>query len=154
MYKILTLFLSIYFVFSLNTDLSFISIPLEEQVFVEINKIRQENNLSELVYDEDLSKLAREKSVDLASCNEFSHTSKTYGSTRDLLLKYPHLWISGGENISKGGENSKDIVDAFLNSPDHKKNILNPDFNKSGIGCFVSQDGTIYLTELFVQSIF
>jgi len=39
-----------------------------------------------------------------------------------------------GENIAKGQESAAEVVTTWMNSPDHRENILNPDFSEIGIG--------------------
>jgi uncharacterized protein YkwD len=39
-----------------------------------------------------------------------------------------------GENIAAGQETPQDVVDAWMNSPDHKANILRPEFTSIGVG--------------------
>ena len=40
---------------------------------------------------------------------------------------------------------------AFMNSPEHRKNILDPKFDSVGVA-IVTSDTTIFVTEVFMQS--
>ena len=43
------------------------------------------------------------------------------------------------------------IEQAFMNSPGHRANILNPEFNWAGTGVSVSGNGTVYLVQVFAK---
>lgn len=40
-----------------------------------------------------------------------------------------------GENIAAGQMSAESVMDSWMNSPDHRKNILDSDFKNIGIGC-------------------
>ena len=42
----------------------------------------------------------------------------------------------GGENLVKGMEDPENIHEALMESPTHRKNILDPRFNLLGVGCY------------------
>lgn len=54
------------------------------------------------------------------------------------------------ENVAFGAKNAKDVVDQWLNSPEHKKNIEGPDYNLTGFGVAQGADGVLYFTEIFI----
>jgi uncharacterized protein YkwD len=39
-----------------------------------------------------------------------------------------------GENLAKGYSDAKTVVDAWMKSPGHRANILNPDYKQFGVG--------------------
>jgi uncharacterized protein YkwD len=49
-----------------------------------------------------------------------------------------------GENIAMGYSDIESVVDGWMNSPGHKRNILNPKFNKAGFGYAKTPDGPAY----------
>jgi uncharacterized protein YkwD len=44
--------------------------------------------------------------------------------------------VPAGENLSKGIDTPANIHKAFMQSPTHRKNILDPRFNHLGVGCY------------------
>ncbi|WHE08443.1 CAP domain-containing protein [Thermoanaerobacterium thermosaccharolyticum] len=123
----------------------------EKQLVDLINKERTSRGLSPLTIDENLSKVARIKAEDMKGNNYFSHTSPTYGSPFDMMKQFGISYNSAAENIA---ENS-DIVSAhyaLMNSSGHRDNILNPYFNKVGVGVVSNNNGNgVIVVEMFIN---
>lgn len=58
---------------------------------------------------------------------------------------------SWAENVAFGSDDPKEIVDMWLNSSGHRKNIEG-NYDQTGIGIAVSKDGYYYYTQIFVKS--
>lgn len=58
---------------------------------------------------------------------------------------------AAGENIAHGAPTlpPKEVVDLWLGSPPHKKNLLSPDFTEVGFGVAKSANGTVYWAQMF-----
>lgn len=121
-----------------NQDQSYQLNDFEQQVFDLTNNERTKNGLSALKVDLELSRVAREKSQDMANRNYFDHNSPTYGSPFDMMKAYGIDYRSAGENIAKGQRTPAEVVNAWMNSPGHRANILKADFTHIGLG-YVSQ---------------
>jgi len=106
----------------------------ETQVANLVNEIRAQNGLGKLTMNAELSNAARYKSQDMKDKNYFSHTSPTYGSPFDMMKSFGISYRSAGENIAHGYSTPQAVVDAWMNSPGHKANILNPSYTQIGIG--------------------
>ncbi|MFD1020782.1 CAP domain-containing protein [Thalassobacillus hwangdonensis] len=106
----------------------------EQQVVELTNQKRQENGLQPLKVDTELSKVAREKSRDMAQNGYFSHNSPTYGSPFDMMKQFGIDYRTAGENIAKGQRSPQEVVNAWMNSEGHRKNILSSDFTHIGVG--------------------
>lgn len=119
----------------------------EQQVVELTNQERANHGLAPLQIDEDLSKVAREKSRDMAANNYFSHTSPTYGSPFDMMNQYGISYSSAGENIAQGQTTPAQVVDAWMNSEGHRANILNGDYTHIGVGYV--EDGN-HWTQMFI----
>ncbi len=121
----------------------------ESEVFSFVNQQRANNGLSPLIIDPELQNVARIKARDMADNNYFSHTSPTYGSPFQMLSRFGIYYKSAAENIA-GNSSSSNAVNEWMNSPNHRENILNSDFTYTGIG--VAEDpgyGKIYV-QMFV----
>ena len=121
----------------------------EKEVFDLINKQRTNNGLAALKNDSEVQRVARIKAQDMVNNNYFSHTSPTYGSPFDMLKSFKISYKTAGENIAGNSSNSS-VVTAWMNSSGHKANILNSNFNYTGIGVVSSPKyGKMYV-QLFI----
>ncbi|HEY4602433.1 MAG TPA: CAP domain-containing protein [Cerasibacillus sp.] len=106
-----------------------------EQEVVELtNQERTKRGLKPFKINNELSQVAREKSRDMAVNGYFSHNSPTYGSPFDMMKKWGITYRTAGENIAKGQRTPQQVVQAWMNSDGHRKNILNPNFTEIGVG--------------------
>ena len=121
----------------------------EKEVFDLINKQRTNNGLAALKNDSEVQRVARIKAQDMVDNNYFSHNSPTYGSPFDMLKSFKISYKTAGENIAGNSSNSS-AVTAWMNSSGHKANILNSNFNYTGIGVVSSPKyGKMYV-QLFI----
>ena len=121
----------------------------ELEVFNLINAQRTKNGLSALKIDLEVQNVARIKAQDMVNNNYFSHNSPTYGSPFDMLKSFKVSYKTAGENIAGNSSNSA-AVTAWMNSSGHKANILNGNFNYTGIGVVNgSKYGKIYV-QMFI----
>ncbi len=106
-----------------------------EQEVVELtNQERAKQGLSPLEVDTELSKVAREKSRDMATSNYFDHNSPNHGSPFDMMKSYGISYRTAGENIAKGQQTPEEVVNAWMNSEGHRANILNGEYTHIGVG--------------------
>ncbi|KOS68441.1 hypothetical protein AEA09_07655 [Lysinibacillus contaminans] len=106
----------------------------EQEVVKLTNAERTKAGLAPFQTDEKLMAAAREKSQDMQSKNYFSHTSPTFGSPFDRMKALGISYKSAGENIAKGQRTPQEVVQAWMDSPGHRANILNADFTHIGVG--------------------
>lgn len=121
----------------------------EQEVFNLINTQRKNNGLAALNIDNEVQNVARIKAQDMVDNNYFSHNSPIYSSPFDMLKSFKVSYNTAGENIA-GNSNNSDAVTAWMNSSGHKANILNSNFNYTGIGVVNgSKYGKIYV-QIFI----
>lgn len=118
----------------------------EQQVVELTNAERTKNGLTPLKADQELSRVAREKSNNMAEVGYFDHNSPTYGSPFDMMQDYGINYRAAGENIAKGQRTPEEVVNAWMNSPGHRENILNGNFTHIGVG-YVEQGN--HWTQMF-----
>lgn len=106
----------------------------EQQVVDLTNAEREKQGLSQLKVDLELSRVAKEKSNDMARNNYFDHNSPVYGSPFDMMKSYGVSYRTAGENIAKGQRSPEEVVNAWMNSEGHRANILNGEFTHIGVG--------------------
>lgn len=122
---------------------------LQAEMLSYINAERAKANLQPLTLDDKLSNGAYLKSQDMAVNNYFSHNSPTYGTPFEMMKNQGIAYRTAGENIAKH-TSVKGAHNAFMNSPGHKANILNSNFNKIGLG-FYQSGSYIYVTQWFTN---
>lgn len=118
----------------------------EEEVLNLINEQRKEYGLSELQAYSELQRVAKIKAEDIVNNSYFSHTSPNYGTPFDLLKQEGVTYKVAGENLA-GNETGIKAVNAWMNSPTHKSNILDKDYEYTGISVV---DSPIY-GKVYVQ---
>ena len=121
----------------------------EKEVFDLINKQRTNNGLSALKVDAEVQRVARIKAQDMVDNNYFAHESPTYGTPFQMLKSFKISYKTAGENIAGNSSNSA-AVTAWMNSSGHKANILNGNYNYTGIGVVSSSKyGKVYV-QMFI----
>lgn len=132
---------------------------IEQEILRLVNKQRIDNGLIPLQSDEQLQNCAREHSADMLANMKLSHVSKSKLPAERVKLACPNLFFGVFENIAYcKGKNETEIAEALVNawmdSDGHKKNILTTDINYTGIGVSPeSSDGIHYVTQLMTDSI-
>ncbi len=122
----------------------------EAQVLKLTNQERQKAGLSPCAgSDSNLNRSARAKSEDMAAHNYFSHESPTYGDPFAMMRNFGVQYKSAGENIAKGQPTPQEVVNAWMNSPGHRANIMNGSYTHLGIG-YVLKNGQAYWTQQFI----
>ena len=121
----------------------------EDELLNLINEERKNNNLSPLIIDENLQNVARLKAKDLVENNYFSHTSPTYGTPFEMLKSHNISYKTASENIA-GNPSLKGALQSWISSESHKNNILNNDYNYTGIAVVDSIAYGKIIVELFI----
>jgi uncharacterized protein YkwD len=115
------------------------------QFFDLTNGERANAGVPALQWRADVASMAVAHSVEMAQQGNIWHGSfVSQGNLKALNAS------SLGENVGMGGD-VPSLHDAFMNSPHHRENILDPAFNQVGIGVIVS-GGTVFVTEDFLHS--
>ncbi len=130
------------------------ALELERQAFTLLNEKRNDEGLLPLVWDDDVAKVARVHSQNMASHRFFSHKGLDGSLVSD---RADHLGLSKwrliGENIAylRGYRNPVEFaVECWMKSASHKQNLLNKDWKQSAVGIAVTDDGTYYFTQVFL----
>jgi len=115
------------------------------EFFDDTNAARATAGLAPYGWRADVASMAVSHSVEMAQQGSIWHGSFVSESTLHSLNA-----ASIGENVGMG-QGVQQIQDAFMASPHHYENIMDPAFNQVGVGVIVS-GGTIYVTLDFVQA--
>jgi uncharacterized protein YkwD len=116
----------------------------ESSQFVsQVNDLRRSQGLNELTVEPNLTSIAQSWSVNMASQDGIFHRS-------DLRDGVTINWKRLGENVGMG-PNVSDLMQAFIASPGHYKNLVDPTFTHIGVGSVRTPDGLIYTTHEFAS---
>ncbi len=113
---------------------------LEAKMLILVNEERQKAGLKPLKFDPEMLPVAREHSKDMFARGYFSHETREGLSPFDRMKKAKIRFMAAGENLALG-QTLAICHRGLMNSPGHRKNILNPLFGRVGIGIL---DGGIY----------
>lgn len=98
------------------------------------NAERYRNDLPLLSSDTVLSQVAQRKMEDLFARQYFAHDAPTGEGVGDLAKDAGYTYIAVGENLALGDfTSSKRVVDAWMESPGHRENILSKSYTEIGI---------------------
>jgi len=112
----------------------------EAEVIRLTNLAREKEGVPALVYSADLTPAARYHANDMREDDYFNHDShdrKDEGlvfvcDTFTRIAKFDPA--PSAENIAKGQKDAQEVVDAWMNSPGHRKNILSSSSRRIGVG--------------------
>ncbi len=124
---------------------------IENEVIRLVNVQRAQNGLQALTQNWQLSRVARYKSQDFIDKNYFSHTSPTYGSPFTMMQNFGISFTAAGENIASGQRTAAEVMNAWMNSPGHRANILSAVYNQIGAGLAKDSSGKCYWTQMFIK---
>jgi uncharacterized protein YkwD len=132
------------FGFSILIALSLASSPVSafaadtnpsSEVFDQINAIRVEHGLAPLVVNSMLTASAQGYATTLGTQNFFAHHGLDGSTliTRDEAEGYTD-WSHLEENLAAGQPSATAAVNAWMNSPSHRADLLSPNVTETGIG--------------------
>jgi uncharacterized protein YkwD len=122
---------------------------MSQDILSYVNQHRQTLGKAPLTLDDAASQQATIHSSNMASKRvPFSHDGFT--SRVSAISKKIGAVSAAAENLGYGKLSAKEVVDTWLSSSAHKKNIEG-NYDLTGIGFAKAADGTIYYTEIFLR---
>jgi uncharacterized protein YkwD len=134
---------------------------IEEAVFGATNEARAAADVPPLSWDDGLAAAARQHSDEMKRLFYFSHDSPTSGleSVRERAYAAGVTDTSLAENLvsensvdpssTTAGEIGGTLVKLLLASEKHRENILDRRATNMGVGCAVTEEGTLFCTQVF-----
>lgn len=129
-----------------------VSTVLPAVIISETNEIREVESLLPLRESETLDQAAQMKAEDMAKGEYFAHHSPDGRSPWYWLDEAGYEFAYAGENLAVHFTDSTEIVEAWLDSPTHRDNILNSNYREIGIGTAKGRyEGydTVFVVQLF-----
>jgi uncharacterized protein YkwD len=125
--------------------------PAEAGLLRAVNGTRTAHGLRSLSLDPTLTRAARSHSTEMLRGNYFAH-----GDFRGRMLAFHVRGPFVGENLAWGTGSyatAGTVISEWLNSPEHRKNLLRPSFTRIGVGAtqgsFLGNGGSTILTADF-----
>ena len=117
--------------------------PAEEAQFVNsVNAVRAANGLPPLTVNSELTAIARAWAQRMADSMTLAHNP-------NYQYQVTQNWHMLGENVGVGPQVAL-VHDAFVASPDHYHNIVNPSFTEIGVGVAYGANGALYTAHQFM----
>jgi uncharacterized protein YkwD len=123
-------------------------------VIKEVNAQRVAMGLGELEQNEALNSVAQQKVEDMVSRGYFSHNTPDGQNPWYWIQKNKIAYSLAGENLAVRFEKPQDVVSGWMNSPSHKKNVLNGGYTQTGVGVAKGNyEGkeAIFVVEFYLQ---
>ena len=116
-----------------------------------VNQQRKKRDRKKLVLDSKLNKAAQKRAKEISQ--EFSHTRPNGDDCFTVLKTYNAKYTTCGENIAAGQSTAKQVMNSWMHSSGHKKNIINKNYRKMGVGYYKKKGSsyTYYWVQLFTD---
>jgi uncharacterized protein YkwD len=128
---------------------------IEAAIHADVNDARAREGVGELQHSAQLAAVARNHSEAMATQGFFAHESPTGATPGDRLESAGVQCQRHGENIAWRGDRPADtgkfaaqVVEQWLASDGHRKNLYRQKWNQEGIGVYVGPE-RVYITQMF-----
>jgi len=132
-YALLLIKIAVISIFLVLPYADFFSAITEQRLVSLINQARIENNLSPVTLNNTLNETAGFKINDMLTNNYFEHTSPAGVTPWFWFKKAGYNYEYAGENLAIDFFQTDDVFSAWMQSPAHRDNILNPNFKEIGL---------------------
>lgn len=97
------------------------------------NAKRSQAGLNSLSVNPSLSQAASEKAAHMFSHNYWAHVAPDGTEPWYFITHSGYKYLIAGENLARDFNDSSTVVEAWMNSPSHKDNLLNPKYQEIGV---------------------
>jgi uncharacterized protein YkwD len=114
------------------------------EVLARVNEARKRAGVPPLRSNAHLDQAAQRHAEDMLARNYFAHQSPERKTVRERARAAGYDWRAIGENIAEGQFTVDEVMDTWMHSPGHRRNILDPDFRELGVGLALGRSGGRY----------
>lgn len=122
---------------------------VQQRVLVLVNAERRAAGCAGLTLDRRLIAAAARHAADMADRGYFAHESPAGDGAADRVSDAGYRWSAYGENIARGQDGPDEVVDGWMNSPEHRANILDCGLHQVGVGMSFGDGHTPYWVQDF-----
>lgn len=120
-----------------------------EEVVDIVNAERSAQKKSALKSDDTLNDIAAQRAREISQ--KFSHTRPDGTKCSSLLQENGIVNVYAGENIAAGHTSAESVMDTWMNSEGHRRNILSDNYTRIGVGAYKASDGYVYWVQIFTS---
>jgi len=102
-----------------------------------------------LVWNSVLAEAAMVQAKYLYNKRKLTHTGPGGSSVGTRTKKLKYKWSCVGENIAKGQESMEEVINDWMHSPGHRRNILDISFQEFGAAVLMGKDGQLIWVQVF-----
>ena len=121
---------------------------MAQEVLRLVNEQRKAQGLAALAAHTQLEESAYKRALEIAQ--SFSHTRPNGASCFTILDEAGIVYRSAGENIAAGQANAAEVMDVWMHSEGHRKNILQSSYTHLGVSCYRDDTGRLHWVQLFI----
>jgi hypothetical protein len=122
-----------------------------QQLLILTNQQRQNNGLVALTDSSQLDQAAANKAADMFGKDYWAHNAPD-GTTPWVFIKGAgYNYVYAGENLARGFNSASDVITAWMNSPEHRQNVLSPNYQNVGFAVAtgkLSGEDTVLVVEM------
>lgn len=100
----------------------------------DINRVRENRNRNRVRTSTSLERAAQDYAQNLSRGNYFSHTGQDGSDAMDRAKAANCGCFAVAENLAKGQRTAEQVFDAWMDSPDHRQNMLGGNYDSYGLG--------------------
>lgn len=97
------------------------------------NEKRAQNGIAPVSLNSTLSQAAQAKGADMLNKDYWAHVAPDGTQPWKFFIDFGYRYRYAGENLARDFTNAPSAVDAWMASPSHKENLLNPKYKDIGI---------------------
>ncbi len=114
---------------------------LQKRVIAMVNAARADNGLAPLKVSKQLEKAAQGHACDSAARGQMSHISSDGSKLPERLQRVGYTFAAASENVAYGYDDAGGVMNAWMNSPGHRRNILGAKVREIGVGLAMQGGG-------------
>lgn len=156
MYLVLAIVISIIFRSSITTSiLNVLGIATDitiEKLYQLTNEERSKNGLPPLTLNQTLNTAAQQKAEDMFAKNYWAHFGPNGETPWNFILQSGYQYEHAGENLAKNFMFSDGVIQAWMNSPTHRENIVRPVYTDVGfaiVNGILQNEETTLVVQMF-----
>ncbi len=139
------------FLFMTNPSVGHFAEITKSQLLTLTNQARADAGVAPLVLNDKLNYAASLKAQHMLTNDYFAHTAPDGTKPWYFIKQAGYTYTAAGENLAMDFTQAETVFDAFMNSPSHKKNILNDKYSEMGVAVV---DGTLQGSETTLLVVF
>jgi uncharacterized protein YkwD len=116
-------------------------VRVRSEVLAAVNAERKKAGAHPLKPNSRLDQAAQRHAQDMLARHYFAHESPEGKTVRERARAAGYDWWAIGENIAEGQLSVGEVMDTWMHSPGHRRNILDPNYRELGVGLALGRSG-------------